>query len=112
MNIKSTSMSQNLQDRNKFLSLTVVNSWFLRTVLYPFVLVKTRLQIQRQNTVYSGSLDAFKKIIRTEGFCGLYKGMFSDICYIRMKSFSSMKLIGLSHIHQAIGSTQFRSSRA
>lgn len=64
------------QDRNKFLSLTVVNSFVLRSVLYPLVLVRTRLQVQKQNTVYTGSLDAFKKIIRTEGFCGLYRGEF------------------------------------
>lgn len=63
-----------MMDRNKFLSLTVVNSMFLRGFLYPLVLVKTRLQVQRQRSVYSGTLDAFKKIIRTEGFCGLYKG--------------------------------------
>lgn len=78
-----------MMDRNKFLSLTVVNSLFLRSVLYPLVLVKTRLQVQRQNTVYSGSLDAFKKIIRSEGVCGLYRGfwinsiqVFSGITYI------------------------------
>lgn len=78
-----------MMDRNKFLSLTVVNSLFLRSVLYPLVLVKTRLQVQRQNTVYTGSLDAFRKIIRSEGFCGLYKGfwinsiqVFSGITYI------------------------------
>lgn len=78
-----------MMDRNKFLSLTVVNSLFLRSVLYPLVLVKTRLQVQKQNTVYTGSLDAFKKIIKSEGFCGLYKGfwinsiqVFSGITYI------------------------------
>ncbi|KAG9509559.1 Solute carrier family 25 member 44 [Fragariocoptes setiger] len=78
-----------MMDRNRFLSLTVVNSLFLRSVLYPLVLVKTRLQVQKQNTVYTGAYDAFKKIIRTEGFCGLYKGfwinsiqVFSGISYI------------------------------
>lgn len=48
-----------------------------------------RLQVQKQNNVYSGSLDAFRKIIKSEGFCGLYKGfwinsiqVFSGITYI------------------------------
>lgn len=48
-----------------------------------------RLQVQKQNNVYSGSLDAFRKIIRSEGYCGLYKGfwvnsiqVFSGISYI------------------------------
>lgn len=65
-----------MMDRNKFLSLTVVNSFFLRTVIYPLVLVKTRLQVQKQNSVYSGSLDAFKKILKSEGPLGLYKGFW------------------------------------
>lgn len=70
-----------MMDRTKFLSLTVVNSLLLRSVLYPLVLIKTRLQVQKQNTVYTGSLDAFKKILRTEGFCGLYKGEFHSTIY-------------------------------
>lgn len=70
------------QDRKKFLSLTVVNSLFMRSVLYPLVLVKTRLQVQKQNTVYSGTSDAFRKIIRTEGFCGLYKGRSQLISFV------------------------------
>lgn len=78
-----------MMDKHKFFPLTVVNSFFSRSLLYPFVLVKTRLQIQKQNTVYNGMSDAFKKIIKSEGFCGLYKGfwvnstqVFSGIFYI------------------------------
>lgn len=78
-----------MMDRNRFLSFSVVNSFAGRGLQYPLVLIKTRLQVQHRNTMYSGALDAFKKILRTEGFCGLYKGFwinsmqaFSGISYI------------------------------
>lgn len=41
----------------------------------PFDMVKTRIQIQcPENPVYSGSIDCFKKIIKSEGVSALYKG--------------------------------------
>ena len=55
-------------DKKKFIPLSV------RTTLYPFTLVKTRLQIQKGNEVYKGTWDAFKKIVKFEGPTGLYKG--------------------------------------
>jgi solute carrier family 25, member 44 len=36
--------------------------------------VRTRLQVQKGNTFYSGTLNAFRTIIRLEGFSALYKG--------------------------------------
>lgn len=63
-----------MMNKRKFVSFSVVNALMLRSALYPLVLVRTRLQVQKQNTVYTGSLDAFRKIIRTEGFSGLYRG--------------------------------------
>jgi solute carrier family 25 protein 44 len=46
----------------------------VRGVLYPINLVKVRLFMQKGNTIYSGALDAFRKILRREGIRGLYKG--------------------------------------
>lgn len=46
----------------------------IRFIIYPTVFVKTRLQVQIGKDVYSGTLDAFKKIYRSEGFTGFYKG--------------------------------------
>lgn len=55
-------------DKSRFLSLSVLNSVALRTVLYPLTVIKTRLQVQKgKNPVYTGTLDAFVKIIRNEG---------------------------------------------
>ncbi|KAL3837138.1 hypothetical protein ACJMK2_022516 [Sinanodonta woodiana] len=49
------------------------------TAVYPIDLVKTRLQNQRLGTVgelrYKNSIDCFKKVLRFEGFFGLYRGL-------------------------------------
>ncbi|KAI9146493.1 mitochondrial carrier domain-containing protein [Paraphysoderma sedebokerense] len=47
--------------------------------IYPIDLVKTRMQNQRSAVVgellYKNSLDCFRKVIKTEGFLGLYSGL-------------------------------------
>lgn len=53
------------------------NSSFMVAVesaIYPAVVVRTRLQIQRCDTLYKNTFDAFIKIARHEGFRGLYRG--------------------------------------
>ena len=50
------------------------------TAVYPIDLVKTRLQNQRITSspgelMYKNSFDCFKKVIRYEGFFGLYRGL-------------------------------------
>ncbi len=60
-------------DKKKFFPLSIASSFTVRTTLYPFTLVKTRLQIQRGNEVYKGTWDAFRKIVKYEGARGLYK---------------------------------------
>jgi len=50
-------------------------------VAYPLSLVRTRLQAQGMAghpIIYSNSIDAFKKIVKTEGFSGLYKGILPN----------------------------------
>ncbi|TKC36639.1 hypothetical protein EI555_020469, partial [Monodon monoceros] len=50
------------------------------TAVYPIDLVKTRMQNQRSTgsfvgeLMYKNSLDCFKKVLRYEGFFGLYRG--------------------------------------
>lgn len=52
----------------------------VRGFIYPFNLIKIRLFMQEQKSLYSGTFDAFRKIVRCEGFRGLYKGfMFSSL---------------------------------
>ncbi|ORZ25132.1 mitochondrial carrier domain-containing protein [Absidia repens] len=49
------------------------------TAVYPIDLVKTRMQNQRSKVVgellYKNSFDCFKKVIKNEGFIGLYRGL-------------------------------------
>ncbi|KAI8342686.1 mitochondrial carrier domain-containing protein [Chlamydoabsidia padenii] len=49
------------------------------TAVYPIDLVKTRMQNQRSKVVgellYKNSLDCFKKVVKNEGFVGLYRGL-------------------------------------
>uniref|UniRef100_A0AAR2KWR7 EF-hand domain-containing protein n=1 Tax=Pygocentrus nattereri TaxID=42514 RepID=A0AAR2KWR7_PYGNA len=52
------------------------------TAVYPIDLVKTRMQNQRSSgsfvgeLMYKNSFDCFKKVVRYEGFFGLYRGQF------------------------------------
>jgi solute carrier family 25 aspartate/glutamate transporter 12/13 len=49
------------------------------TAVYPIDLVKTRMQNQRSKVVgellYKNSLDCFRKVVKNEGFVGLYRGL-------------------------------------
>lgn len=54
------------------------------TVVYPIDLVKTRMQNQRTGSyigelMYRNSFDCFKKVIRHEGFVGLYRGLLPQL---------------------------------
>ncbi|OQS00195.1 Mitochondrial Carrier (MC) Family [Thraustotheca clavata] len=56
---------------------------FVRAAVYPSNLVKTRLQVQsRTRPLYNGTFDAFRKIVRQEGFLGLYKGFGASLLNI------------------------------
>lgn len=54
------------------------------TFVYPIDLVKTRMQNQRAGSfigelMYRNSFDCFKKVIRHEGFVGLYRGLLPQL---------------------------------
>lgn len=54
------------------------------TAVYPIDLVKTRMQNQRAGSfigevAYRNSLDCFKKVVRHEGFSGLYRGLVPQL---------------------------------
>lgn len=46
----------------------------IRVTVYPATLIRTRLQVQKGKSLYSGTFDAFFKILRAEGIRGLYRG--------------------------------------
>lgn len=53
------------------------------TFVYPIDLVKTRMQNQRKvaasEVLYKHSWDCFRKVIRNEGFLGLYRGLLPQL---------------------------------
>ena len=65
-----------MMDKRKYFSLAAVSGFVIRGLLYPVSLIRTRLQLQRQHSVYNGTYDAFVKILRAEGGRGLYKGFW------------------------------------
>mmetsp|Transcript_9455 Transcript_9455/g.22024 ORF Transcript_9455/g.22024 Transcript_9455/m.22024 type:complete len:343 (-) Transcript_9455:110-1138(-) len=71
----------------RFALLMPMSLFFVRGTVHPLSLVKTRLQMQRDHVKgaleasgdyktarYHGTFDAFRKIVRFEGFRGLFKG--------------------------------------
>ncbi|XP_070547225.1 solute carrier family 25 member 44-like [Ptychodera flava] len=76
-------------DKRKFYGFGVMISMGIRAAIYPTILIKTKLQVQRHDTYYKGTWDALKKILRYEGVRGFYRGfmvnaftVFSGQCYI------------------------------
>ncbi|CAG9853829.1 unnamed protein product [Phyllotreta striolata] len=65
-----------MMDKRKFFPLSMLSSFSVRCALYPLTLIKTRLQIQKHNDLYTGMFDAYAKIYKYEGFKGLYRGFW------------------------------------
>uniref|UniRef100_A0A146KZL7 Solute carrier family 25 member 44 n=3 Tax=Lygus hesperus TaxID=30085 RepID=A0A146KZL7_LYGHE len=65
-----------MMNKVKFFPLSMLSSFTVRCSLYPLTLIKTRLQIQKHDSMYSGLLDAGSKIYKTEGLSGLYRGFW------------------------------------
>ncbi|XP_015682273.1 solute carrier family 25 member 44 isoform X1 [Protobothrops mucrosquamatus] len=76
-------------DKKKFYVFGVCMTMMIRISVYPFTLIRTRLQVQRGKSLYNGTFDAFVKILRAEGAAGLYRGflvntftLISGQCYV------------------------------
>ncbi|XP_058854469.1 solute carrier family 25 member 44-like isoform X2 [Acipenser ruthenus] len=61
-------------DKKKFYSFGVFMTMTIRAGVYPATLIRTRLQVQKGKSLYTGTFDAFFKILRSEGVRGLYRG--------------------------------------
>lgn len=61
-------------DKKKFYLIGPTLFIGIRSLLYPPNLIKTRLQVQKKRALYTGTWDAFRNILKTEGIRGLYKG--------------------------------------
>ncbi|XP_055518676.1 solute carrier family 25 member 44a isoform X1 [Leucoraja erinacea] len=61
-------------DKKKFYSVGFLMALSIRLGVYPIILIRTRLQVQKGRTHYKGTSDAFSKILKFEGIRGLYRG--------------------------------------
>ncbi|XP_062249012.1 solute carrier family 25 member 44-like [Platichthys flesus] len=61
-------------DKTRFYPIGVLMKMSIRAMDYPAALIRTQLQVQRGNSLYNGTFDAFFKILRAEGVRGLYRG--------------------------------------
>ncbi|XP_067293598.1 solute carrier family 25 member 44b [Pseudorasbora parva] len=61
-------------DKRKFYSFGVFITMAIRATVYPATLIRTRLQVQKGKSLYTGTYDAFCKILKAEGLRGLYRG--------------------------------------
>ncbi|KAI4878094.1 hypothetical protein NFI96_027886 [Prochilodus magdalenae] len=61
-------------DKRKFYSFGVFMTMTIRATVYPAMLIRTRLQVQKGKSLYTGTYDALRKILRAEGMRGLYRG--------------------------------------
>lgn len=83
-------------DQRRYIPMTVLNMFVIRSFLYPLTLVRTRLQAQVSGELYRGTFHALRTITRYEGYSALYKGfwvnsfqIFPHVLYIT--SFEKMR---------------------
>nr|AEE62883.1 unknown [Dendroctonus ponderosae] len=87
-----------MMDKTKFFPLSMLSSFSVRCALYPLTLIKTRLQVQKRNDMYTGMLDAYGKIYRYEGVSGLYKGFWISSVQIVSGVFYISTYEGVRHL--------------
>ncbi|TPP67721.1 Calcium-binding mitochondrial carrier protein Aralar1, partial [Fasciola gigantica] len=90
-NLAGDTVQRKVEDRGRTVFLTMLEQCYRftlgsvagavgATAVYPIDLVKTRMQNQRTGSaigelLYKNSWDCFRKVIRFEGFSGLYRGL-------------------------------------
>ena len=69
-------------NKQRYIPLSLLSTFTVRSLLYPFTLVRTRLQVQVQSTIYRGTWHALTTTVRYEGFRSLYKGFLVYNCQL------------------------------
>jgi solute carrier family 25 protein 44 len=69
-------------DKSRYVPLNLLSTFIVRSLLYPFTLVRTRLQVQVQSSIYKGTWHALRTTVRYEGFRSLYKGFLVYNCQL------------------------------
>lgn len=92
-----------MMDKQKFFPLSMLSSFTVRCALYPLTVIKTQLQVQFRNDVYSGMVDAAVKIYSKEGSAGLYRGFWISSVQIVSGVFYISTYEGVRHFLQQHG---------
>ena len=66
-----------------------------QSIIYPLEVVKTRMALSEQG-VYSSIFDVFRKTIRNESICGLYRGMYASM--LGIIPYSGVELMVYSYL--------------
>ncbi|KYQ92061.1 mitochondrial substrate carrier family protein [Tieghemostelium lacteum] len=81
------------------------------SILYPFQLIKTRLQDERnipkdnKTRIYNGTIDTAKKIFKSEGIAGFYRGLIPNT--LKVIPNSSITLMAYEEIKQLIAKNYY-----
>ncbi|CAH0557718.1 unnamed protein product [Brassicogethes aeneus] len=90
-----------MMDKTKFFPLSMLSSFSVRCALYPLTLIKTRLQVQKHNAMYTGMFDAYGKIYKYEGLSGLYRGFWVSSVQLVSGVFYISTYEGVRHLLSA-----------
>ena len=62
------------------------------SITYPYITVKSRMHVASKGDPQIGMGESLRKVIREEGWAGLYKGMLRNLCLNSRMSREVMKL--------------------
>ncbi|KAI4873094.1 hypothetical protein NFI96_018789 [Prochilodus magdalenae] len=97
-------------DKRKFYSLGVFMTLTTRATVYPFTVIRTRLQVQKGKSLYNGTFDAFCKILKAEGVRGLYRGfMVNTFTLISGQAYITTYELVRKYVSQYSSSNTFKS---
>ncbi|KAL5288866.1 SLC25A44 family protein [Megaselia abdita] len=92
-----------MMNKAKFFPLSMLSSFTVRCCLFPLTVIKTQLQVQHRNDVYSGMVDAGRKIYKAEGIPGLYRGFWISSVQIVSGVFYISTYEGVRHVLNNVG---------
>lgn len=95
-----------MMDKTKFFPLSMLSSFSVRCALFPLTVIKTQLQVQFKNDIYSGMIDCGVKIFKNEGMPGLYRGFWISSFQIVSGVFYISTYEGVRHILGQYGAGQ------
>ena len=75
----------------------------MRLTFHPFLVIQNRISLGHQKSAYSGMIDAFRKVVTTEGFGSLYRGL--PLAIIRAMPVSTNLIFyeGIRHVMNEMG---------